>query len=104
MQTTSEGTRPRLRPQTGVTTISTATDRELWRSACEGQPQDFGVIFDRHATTVYNHLYRRTGSWSTAEDLTSVVFLESWRRRADVELVGDSALPWLLGVANKVAL
>jgi RNA polymerase sigma factor (sigma-70 family) len=85
-----------------VTTISTLTDRELWRSACNGQPQDFGLIFDRHGATVYNHLARRTDSWSTAEDITSVVFLEAWRRRADIELVHDSALPWLLGVANKV--
>ncbi len=83
-------------------TISTLSDRELWRRACDGQPQDFGLIFDRHSTTVYNHLYRRTASWSTAEDLTSVVFLEAWRRRGDVQLVEESALPWLLGVANKV--
>jgi len=85
-----------------VTTISTLSDRDLWRSACDSQPQDFGLIFDRHSVTVYNHLYRRTDSWSTAEDLTSVVFLEAWRRRADVKLVEASALTWLLGVANKV--
>jgi DNA-directed RNA polymerase specialized sigma24 family protein len=37
-----------------------------------------------------------------AEDLTSVVFLEAWRRRAEVELERDLALPWLLGVAMNV--
>ena len=35
-----------------------------------------------------------------AEDLTSVVFLEAWRRRTEVRFSGDCALPWLLGVAN----
>src|SRR5262245_39586440 len=35
-----------------------------------------------------------------SEDLTSVVFLEAWRRRREVRFSGDSALPWLLGVAN----
>jgi RNA polymerase sigma-70 factor (ECF subfamily) len=35
-----------------------------------------------------------------AEDLTSVVFLEAWRRRSEVRFSGDSALPWLLGVAT----
>ena len=35
-----------------------------------------------------------------AEDLTSVVFLEAWRRRRDVRFCGDSVLPWLLGVAS----
>jgi RNA polymerase sigma-70 factor (ECF subfamily) len=35
-----------------------------------------------------------------AEDVTSVVFLEAWRRRELVVLDQRSALPWLLGVAN----
>ncbi len=35
-----------------------------------------------------------------AEDVTSVVFLEAWRRRDLVVLEQRSALPWLLGVAN----
>ncbi len=35
-----------------------------------------------------------------AEDLTSAVFLEAWRRRGEVRFSGDSVLPWLLGVAN----
>ncbi|WP_433331575.1 RNA polymerase sigma factor [Spirillospora sp. CA-294931] len=78
------------------------TDAELWRLAVEGEPQRFGTLFDRHARAVYNHCFRRTGDWSAAEDLTSVVFLEAWRRRDDVRLHGDSALPWLLGVAGNV--
>src|SRR5215510_15950421 len=41
-----------------------------------------------------------TPTGSMAEDLTSVVFLEAWRRRSEVSFSGDSALPWLLGVAN----
>ena len=44
--------------------------------------------------------YRRTADWGEAEDLTSTVFLHAWRRRADIVLDRDSALPWLLGVAN----
>jgi RNA polymerase sigma-70 factor (ECF subfamily) len=34
--------------------------------------------------------------------LTSAVFVEAWRRRREVRLLGDSALPWLLGVANNL--
>ena len=58
------------------------------------------ALFDRHARRVYNHCFWRTADWSLAEDLTSVVFLEAWRRRRDVRLSSDSVLPWLLGVAN----
>jgi RNA polymerase sigma-70 factor (ECF subfamily) len=78
------------------------TDGELWRRAVDGEPEAFGVLFERHARAVYNYLFRRTADWSLAEDLTSVVFLEAWRRRREVRLKRDVALPWLLGVASNV--
>lgn len=77
------------------------TDEELWLQAAN-DPSAFGVLFERHADPVYNHCFRRCGSWSAAEDLSSAVFLEAWRRRRDVRLAGDSILPWLLAVANNV--
>lgn len=77
------------------------SDGELWsRAARERDGEAFGQIFERHANAVYAHCFRRTGSWSAAEDLTSVVFLEAWRKRRDVRLAGESVLPWLLAVAN----
>ena len=75
-------------------------DGDLWNLATAHDGLAFGELFERHSTAVYNHCFRRTGSWSTAEDLTSVVFLEAWRRRKEVRLSGDSILPWLLAVAN----
>ena len=77
-------------------------DRFLWSRALADDPAAFGEIFERHAKTVYNYLFRRCADWSVAEDLTSIVFIEAWRRRRDVELVHDSALPFLLGVATNV--
>lgn len=76
------------------------TDSELWTRVAEHDGRAFGQLFDRHARAVYNYCFRRTADWSVAEDLTSVVFLETWRRRRDVRPYGDSLLPWLLGVAN----
>lgn len=79
------------------------TDAELWRRAVEGDSRQFGTLFDRHARAVYNHCFRRIADWAAAEDLTSVVFLEAWRRRGDISrFERDSALPWLLGIANNV--
>jgi len=75
------------------------TDREL---LTEADPAAFGTLFERHGRAVYNHCFRRTADWSAAEDLTSVVFLEAWRKRNDVRLHGDSLLPWLYGVATNV--
>ena len=79
------------------------SDRELWARAVDGDREAFGRIFDRHARTVYNHLFRRTADWSEAEDLTSTVFLHAWRRRSETVLDRDSALPWLLGIADGLA-
>lgn len=79
-----------------------AVDRELWNRALDDDPEAFGEIFVRHAKPVYNYLFRRCDDWSTAEDLTSVVFLEAWRKRGEVRLVHDSALPFLFGIATNV--
>jgi RNA polymerase sigma factor (sigma-70 family) len=78
------------------------TDAELWRLAASGEPAAFGVLFERHGRAVYNFCFRRTANWAAAEDLTSIVFLEAWRRRSEVRLNDGRALPWLLGVATNV--
>src|ERR1035437_7811734 len=76
------------------------TDLELWQRAAAHDGAAFGQLFERHSRAVYNHCFRRTASWSSAEDLTSIVWAEAWRRRKDVRLHGESILPWLLAVAN----
>src|ERR1043165_7687516 len=78
------------------------TDAALWQRAAAGDTGAFGTIFERHATTVYNYCFRRTGNWAQAEELTAIVFLEAWRRRTQVQLERDEAIPWLLGVATNV--
>jgi RNA polymerase sigma factor (sigma-70 family) len=75
-------------------------DAVLWQRATAGDHDAFGELFDRYAGAVYTYLFRRLGDWSEAEDLTSAVFLQAWRRRSDVVFDRDSALPWLFGVAN----
>jgi RNA polymerase sigma factor (sigma-70 family) len=85
-----------------VSQFSCRTDLELWRLAST-EPEAFGELFERHAPRVYGFCARRTGSLSVAEDLTSIVFLEAWRRRASVDISRTTVLPWLLGVANNVA-
>lgn len=83
--------------------MDAVSDVDLWIRSQEGDPQAFGELFHRHSTAVYNHTFRRTGSWERAEDAVSVVFLETWRLRSKVVLDQDGTLlPWLLGVANNV--
>jgi len=77
------------------------SDRELWRLAADGESDAFGRLFERHAQAIYTFCFRRTADWNAAEDLTSVVFLEAWRRR-EVSLERDEVLPFLYGVAVNV--
>jgi RNA polymerase sigma factor (sigma-70 family) len=74
-------------------------DADLWELSASDR-EAFGEIFRRHARAVFAICYWRTGDAAMAEDVTSVVFLEAWRRRDLVVLEQRSALPWLLGVAN----
>jgi RNA polymerase sigma factor (sigma-70 family) len=73
------------------------TDRQLWAAA------DFATLFDRHVRAVYNHCFRLCGTWADADDVTQQTFLTAWRRRDDVRLSNESALPWLLTVATFAA-
>lgn len=77
------------------------SDATLWSRSRAGDADAFGLLFERHAKTIYNYCFRRVGSWSAAEDLVSVVFLEAWRRR-EKELPGEKVLPWLYGIATNV--
>jgi hypothetical protein len=62
----------------------------------------FGLLFEEHAGAVYNHAFRLTGNWSTAEEVVSLTFLEAWRARGTIRAEGGSLLPWLLVIALNV--
>lgn len=73
----------------------------LWSRSRAGDADAFGLLFERHARTIYNYCFRRVGDWTAAEDLVSIVFLEAWRRRGK-SLPPGKELPWLLGIAINV--
>jgi RNA polymerase sigma factor (sigma-70 family) len=78
------------------------TDEALWLASQNGDGEAYGQLYQRHANTIYNYLFRRLADWSEAEDLTAVVFLEAFRRRKDVVVVDGRVLPWLYGIATNV--
>lgn len=79
------------------------SDADLWADAMAGDAEAFGVLFDRYAPVLHRFCLKRTREPAVADDLVSVVFLETWRRRDDV-VVADSLLPWLIGVASNAVL
>lgn len=59
-------------------------------------------LWDQHGQRIYRYCFRRTGDPELAEDLTSIVFLEAWRRRRKRANEAPQELPWLYGVAANV--
>jgi RNA polymerase sigma-70 factor (ECF subfamily) len=79
-------------------------DVALWTALRSADPSALTELFDRYARPVYNFAFRRTASWPTAEDITQATFLTVWRRAAAGDLPAlehPTALPWLLGVADR---
>ncbi|WP_371646411.1 RNA polymerase sigma factor [Streptomyces mirabilis] len=68
-----------------------------------GESGAFAELFDSYARAVYNHAFRLTADWSTAEDVMAATFLEAWRLRDRVDPEGGSLRPWLLGIATNTA-
>jgi RNA polymerase sigma factor (sigma-70 family) len=85
-------------------TAERSSDAELWRRVGNGDSRSFEELFERHARRVYNYCFRCTADWAAAEDLTSAVFLEAWKKRHQLRLstATESLLPWLLGVATNL--
>ena len=78
------------------------SDETDWPPAAGGDHDAFARIFDRHADLVFKFARRRVGDVAVAEDITSQVFLETWRRRNEVTLLDGSLRAWLLGIARNL--
>jgi RNA polymerase sigma factor (sigma-70 family) len=85
-----------------IRVMDRTSDDVLWRRTARGDEGAFAELFDRHALRIYAFCFRQTADWALAQDLTSVTFLEAWRRRRSV-LVGEGKIvAWLFGVAYNV--
>ena len=60
----------------------------------------FEAIFEAHHRRVLAYALRRSRTEADAEDVVADTFAVAWRR---IHEVPDEALPWLLGVARRVA-
>ena len=65
------------------------------------EPEDFGVLFDRHAPAIQRHLTRRLGR-EIADDLVAETFLAAFRKRRRYDFTRADARPWLYGIATKL--
>jgi RNA polymerase sigma factor (sigma-70 family) len=68
-----------------------------------GEPEAFGLIYDRHAATVLRFLGRRAGA-RVAEGLLGELFRIAFERRKTFDASRPNALPWLYGIGANLLL
>ena len=68
-----------------------------------GEPEAFGLIYDRHAPTLLRFLGRRVGA-RVAEGLVGELFRIAFERRETFDASRANALPWLYGIGSNVLL
>ncbi len=74
-------------------------------AAARHDPDAFRELYERHAPAVHAYFVRRTGSRTTALDLTAETFAQAWFVRARFRDEADgSAAPWVYGIARNVLL
>lgn len=64
-------------------------------------PERFGIIFDRHFSTIYRYIARRIGP-DGADELAGESFRIAFERRESFDPAWSSARPWLYGIATNL--
>jgi RNA polymerase sigma-70 factor (ECF subfamily) len=77
-----------------------STDAELIARSV-GEPEVFGLLFDRHVAAVHAFAQRRVGP-DLAEEVTAEAFARGFAQRHRYERGHEHALPWLLGIASNL--
>jgi RNA polymerase sigma-70 factor (ECF subfamily) len=73
-----------------------SSDSELIRRSIRHDHAAFAELFDRHGKALFRYAFALTHDADDAQDLVQETFMTAWRRLADIHLVGDSMLPWLI--------
>ena len=82
--------------------MSSPSDAEVIGRS-QGEPEAFGLIYDRHAATLLRFLGRRAGA-KVAEGLVGELFRIAFERRKTFDASRASALPWLYGIGANLLL
>jgi RNA polymerase sigma-70 factor (ECF subfamily) len=76
-------------------------EQRLVEAACRGEESAIEALYRTHYDTIYRYVVLRLGSPSTAEDITSQVFLGMIRGLGRYRDQGKPFVAWLYGIAQK---
>ena len=75
-------------------------DAELVVLAAGGSEHAFRTLYRAYVRPVYWLAHGLVGNPADAEEVTQETFLVAWRKLPDLELLGDSLLPWLATICR----
>ena len=78
--------------------LTLPTDEDLLTS---GDPEAFGMFYDRHVSTLLGYFARRTGDPEVAADLTAEPFASAIVARRRFRRAGPPAVAWLFTIAQR---
>src|SRR5207245_11144071 len=78
-------------------------DAELMLRVKEGDGASFGVLLDKHRSSVVHFLFRMVQNHAVAEELAQEVFLRVYRNRATYEPTAKFTT-WLFRIATHLAV
>ena len=79
-------------------------ERTLIARAVKRDREAFGLLYDRHVTRVYRHVYYMVGNPAEAEDLTAQSFLQAWRAIERYQSRGAPFVSWLMRIAHNLGV
>src|SRR5690349_6190081 len=93
----------RVQSGMGGATAALDLDAELMLRVKEGDEASFGVLLDKHRSSVVHFLFRMVQNHAVAEELAQEVFLRVYRNRATYEPTAKFTT-WLFRIATHLAL
>ena len=70
--------------------------------AAKGDPEAFGVLYERYVNRIYNYIFYRTGNPFDAEDLTARVFYRAINHIGGYRDMGVPFSAWLYRIAHNL--
>jgi len=93
----------RVQSSVGCFAAALDYDAELMLRVKEGDDASFGLLLEKHRTSVVNFLYRMVQNQAVAEELAQEVFLRVYRSRSTYEPTAKFTT-WLFRIATHLAL
>jgi RNA polymerase sigma factor (sigma-70 family) len=87
-----------------LSVTASGDERALFSKVQVGDRESFRALFRMHMRSVYWAAFGVLQSRADSEEVMQDAFMTMWDKRASIELVGESTLPWLVTTARYLAL